>query len=107
MLTASIEGGAQLSVLRPIQAWVPTRIVANEGYEYLHLGHTINNRADSNEDDQSTIATRTSVYATPVETTVNSENYIDNVYLLTCKCVLGYYSNGDTCTACAAGEVVA
>ena len=39
------------------------------------------------------------------ETGASAANYLKDVQLVTCKCKLGYYWDGDTCTACASGYV--
>ena len=71
----------------------------NTAWFMLNGAHTT--QTTTNKGNRSTYASGAVIWAS--KSGASAANYLKDVQLVTCKCKLGYYGNGDTCTACASG----
>ena len=93
--------GSYLGTRSQPRTWDSWRLVVNENMGYLMLNGGYYDNAALTKSSRSTYASGAIVYA--AQSGGSGTSYIKDVYLVTCKCKLGYYGDGDTCTACASG----
>jgi hypothetical protein len=93
--------GGSLSTSSLPQTWDSRRLVVNENTAWFMLNGAYTTQATAAKASRSTYASGAVIWAS--ENGASAANYLMDVQLVTCKCKVCYYRDGDTCTACAAG----